>query len=291
MYNLSEVYHIIGFDHEHELWKGRIACTQSDRKRTFLTNELEKTVACYTFTLVRQGELLLENNGQVIPFKKDDLYIYLPGFPVKILSASDDYRSNVLLVDEQTTYETSAFRKLIRASFYPLVQYGKPKLSLSPDDARRLDADILSIRDHLLRPTIFSDETLEMLYSVFILDMIDIQEHSLTPNHISRSAEDIFINFYTLVRKNYTNHHDIGFYAEQLHITTTYLSRIVKQITGRTVIEYINQMLATQATWLLTSSSLSIGQIADILHFSSTASFDKFFFRMRGKLPKAYRKK
>ena len=86
MYNLSEVYHIIGFDHEHELWKGRIACTQSDRKRTFLTNELEKTVACYTFTLVRQGELLLENNGQVIPFKKDDLYIYLPGFPVKIMS-------------------------------------------------------------------------------------------------------------------------------------------------------------------------------------------------------------
>jgi AraC-like DNA-binding protein len=273
------------------MWNGRFACAESNPLRTMLTNQLQDTLACYTFTLVLSGELLLENNGQQIGFSANDLYVYLPGYPVRILSVSDDYRSIVLLVDEQATYETPAFRNLIRASFHPLMQSGKPKLTLSANDTARLNADIRSMMNHIARPTIFTDETLEMLYSVFILDLIDMQEHALDTNPISRRTEDIFISFYTLVRQHYVAHHDIGYYADLLHISTTYLSRIVKQVTGSTVVEYINQMLATEASWLLTSSSLSISEIAERLHFATTASFDKFFTRMRGKSPRAYRQK
>lgn len=291
MYNLTEAYRTVGPHHTDEIWNGRFACAESNAQRTLLTNLLQDTLACYTFTLVLSGSLLLENNGQQIAFSANDLYVYMPGYPVRILSVSDDYRSLVLLVDEQATYETPAFRNLIRASFHPLLQSGKPKLTLSADDAARLNADMRSMMNHIARPTIFTDETLEMLYSVFILDLIDMQEHALNANPISRRTEDIFISFYTLVRQHYVDHHDIGYYADLLHISTTYLSRIVKQVTGSTVVEYINQMLATEATWLLTSSSLSVAQIADRLHFASTASFAKFFTRMRGKSARAYRQK
>lgn len=291
MYNLTKAYQVIGPNSYNELWNGRYACAESNPQRTMLTNELQDSLACYTFTLVLSGELLLENNGQQIAFSKNDLYVYMPGYPVRILSVSDDYRSFVLLVDEHATYETPAFRNLIRASFHPLLQSGKPKLSLSDADAARLQADMQSMKDHITRPTIFTDESLEMLYSVFILDLIDVQEHALKSNSISRRTEDVFISFYTLVRQHYVEHHDIGYYADLLHISTTYLSRIVKQVTGSTVVEYINQMLATEATWLLTSSSLSISEIAERLHFATTASFDKFFTRMRGMSPKAYRQK
>ena len=291
MYNLTEAYRTVGPHNADEIWNGRFACAESNAQRTLLTNQLQDTLACYTFTLVLSGALLLENNGQQIAFSANDLYVYMPGYPVRILSVSDDYRSLVLLVDEQATYETPAFRNLIRASFHPLLQSGKPKLTLSADDAARLNADMRSMMNHIARPTIFTDETLEMLYSVFILDLIDMQEHALNANPISRRTEDIFISFYTLVRQHYVDHHDIGYYADLLHISTTYLSRIVKQVTGSTVVEYINQMLATEATWLLTSSSLSVAQIADRLHFASTASFAKFFTRVRGKSARAYRQK
>ena len=291
MYNLTKAYQVIGPNSYGELWNGRFACAESNPQRTLLTNELQDSVACYTFTLVLSGELLLENNGQQIAFSKNDLYVYMPGYPVRILSVSDDYRSFVLLVDEQATYETPAFRNLIRASFHPLLQSGKPKLSLSDADATRLYADMQSMKDHITRPTIFTDESLEMLYSVFILDLIDVQEHALKSNSISRRTEDVFISFYSLVRQHYVEHHDIGFYADRLNITTTYLSRIVKQITGTTVVNYIDQMLATEATWLLQFSNLTISQIADRLHYATTASFDKFFTRMRGVSPSSYRHK
>ncbi|MBQ8050660.1 MAG: helix-turn-helix transcriptional regulator [Bacteroidaceae bacterium] len=291
MYNLSEAYKTIGPDFQHELWKGRIACAISNPERTMLTNQLRDTLACYTFTLVRRGHLTMEAGGREITIHQGEMFIYLPGFPVHILSVSPIYEAIVLLVDEGMTYETSAFRNLIRASYYPLVQYGEPKLTLSPDDARLLDDDITAIRRHIVRPTPFTDEVLENLYSVFILDFVDIQEHSLHPNHISRRTEDLFISFYALLRQNYTQHHDIAFYADRLSITTTYLSRIVRQVTGRTVVEYINQMLAIEATWLLTSSSLTIAQIAERLCFASSASFDKFFTRMQGRSPSSYRRK
>ncbi|MBQ8047906.1 MAG: helix-turn-helix transcriptional regulator [Prevotella sp.] len=291
MYNLTEAYKIIGPDIQHEVWNGRFACALSNSQRTFLTNSMKETLACYTFTLVRKGEMLLETNGQTIAFKANDLYIYAPGFPVYIHSVSEDYESTVLLVDEQTTYETPAFRNLMRASFFPLVQYGRPKLSVAPEDALRLNADMLALRDHIQRPTDYSDEVLEMLYSVFLLDMLAIQENSGGQHAISRRAEDIFLSFYSILRRHYTEQHSIGYYSDQLHITATYLSRIVKQVSGRTVIECIDQMLSIEAAWLLTSTSLSIAQIASRLNFASSASFDKFFLRMRGQQPKSLRGK
>ncbi|MBQ7253588.1 MAG: AraC family transcriptional regulator [Bacteroidales bacterium] len=37
------------------------------------------------------------------------------------------------------------------------------------------------------------------------------------------------------------------------------------------------------------STSLSIAQIADRLHFADTPSFSKFFSRMKGQSPREYR--
>jgi len=73
-------------------------------------------------------------------------------------------------------------------------------------------------------------------------------------------------------------------------ITPVYLSRVVRQVTGPTVVDYINQMLLMEASFLLQTSPLSITQIADRLHFADTPSFSKFFSRLKGMSPKEYRK-
>lgn len=289
MYSLLELYKIIGSEHHDEMWRGRIACAIGTPERTLLINELRQTLACYTFTLVRRGHVTIEANGQELIIWQGEVFIYLPGFPIRVLSVSPVYESIVLLVDEGMTYETSAFRNLVRASYYPLIQYGEPKLTPSPDDARLLDDDMTAIYRHIHRPTQFSEEVLEKLYSVFILDFVDIQNHTFHPNNVSRRTEDLFISFYALLRQHYIEHHDIAFYADQLHITTTYLSRVVRQVTGRTVAEYISQMLSIEATWLLSSSNLTIAQIADRLHFADLPSFSKFFSRLKGISPRAYR--
>ena len=58
---------------------------------------------------------------------------------------------------------------------------------------------------------------------------------------------------------------------------------MVRQVTGRTVVDYINQMLLMEASFLLQTSGLSITQIADRLHFADTPSFSKFLDEPSGK--------
>ncbi len=63
-----------------------------------------------------------------------------------------------------------------------------------------------------------------------------------------------------------------------------------REVSGRTVVDYINQMLLIEASYMLKQTSFPIVQIADHLHFSEPASFTRFFTRMKGMNPKEFRK-
>ena len=111
---------------------------------------------------------------------------------------------------------------------------------------------------------------------VLVAELVDVVEVLCLPGHVVLLAL-------------FARHHDIGFYASQLSISPVYLSRVVRRVTGRTVVDYINQMLLMEASFLLRTSPMSITQIADRLCFADVPSFSKFFSRLRGVSPKQYR--
>ena len=137
----------------------------------------------------------------------------------------------------------------------------------------------------------FFDEALRSLYTLFLLDLRDMMEQTIVSHQHSERTTNLFVGFIRLLPRHFMEHHDIGFYADELNITTTHLSRIVRQLTGRTVVDYINQMLLMEAMWLLQTTTLSLDAIAERLHFANQSSFGKFFRRMKGTSPKHYRKK
>lgn len=126
-------------------------------------------------------------------------------------------------------------------------------------------------------------------YSIFLLDLQNAQQRAIVHRQTPQRVEEIFIGFIRLLPDNFIEHHDIPFYASRLCISPVYLSRVVRQVSGRTVIDYINHMLMVEASFLLCTSNLSIAQIGDRLHFADTPSFSKFFSRMKGQSPREYR--
>ena len=108
--------------------------------------------------------------------------------------------------------------------------------------------------------------------------------------YICTHEPSINCNMFSLVPIHFTEHHDVGFYASQLCITPRYLSQIVREVSGRTVVDYINQMLLMETSYLLQQTSLPIADIAVRLHFSETASLTRFFTRMKGVNPREFRK-
>ena len=272
-----------------EQWDGKIYCDETDAAVTFRTNETHGYMAAYTFTLVLEGKLTLVYNGRELTLHADDLYIYSSGLPVTIVSASDDYRGICLLADEHVTIESPTVHDLVHIAYAPLVQLHEPKLKLSHEDAVRLGNKMREIRDYLHSDHIYKENILQMLYAVFLLDLQDAQEKAIVLRSVAQRVEEIFIGFLRLLPLHFAEHHDIAFYASQLNISAVYLSRVVRQVTGRTVVDYINQFLMMEATFLLRTSSLSVAQIADRLHFADLPSFSKFFSRQKGMSPRNFR--
>ncbi|MBR6431734.1 MAG: AraC family transcriptional regulator [Muribaculaceae bacterium] len=271
------------------MWNGKMACAFFNGARTLTTNDMTESLNCYTFTFITQGEMTLLNGNTKLSFAKNDIYTYYPGSVLRIIDVTDDFEGISLMVDGQMAHSAQAFRNLLQASMIPISQFGNSKLSLTSDDASRVQSVMMLISEYISQPLSLKNEILEMLYSVFIDDLISIQAFEKTRLSITKQSEEIFISFYVLLQKNYIEHHNIGFYADALNITTTYLSRIVKSLSGRTVVGCIDEMLAVEAVWLLKSTSLTVAQIADRLNFSTSAAFNKFFKRMRGCNPLSVR--
>ncbi len=272
-------------------WNGKIYCTETDAAITFRTNETHGYMAAYTFTIVLEGWLKIVYNGQNITLHPDDIYMYSPGLPITIVEASDDYHGICLLADEHVTIDSPTVHDLVHIAYAPVVQLHQPKQTLRHDDAVKLTEKMLEIRNYLNSDHIYKSKILQMLYAVFLLDLQDAQDKAMPSRSVPQRVEEIFIGFQRLLPLHFAEHHDIGFYASQLNISPVYLSRVVRQVTGRTVVDYVNQFLVMEASFLLRTTTLSITQIADRLHFADAASFSKFFLRNNGVRPKDYRKR
>lgn len=289
MYTLKEWWNIsIGEDPVKD-WDGKVYCTPSNAEMTMQTNLTQGFLSCYTFTLVTEGWLVMNYNGSEIQLTKGDLYVYSPGLSVTILSISQDYRSYCLMVDEHTTLETPSIRDMVSMAYLPIVQLSEPKLSLPQETAALLESRMREIINYLHSDNTYKQQVLRMLYAIFLLDLQNAQDRIIVHRHVPQRIEEIFIGFNRLLPLHFVEHHDIGFYADRLHITSDYLSRVVKRVTGRTVIDYINQMLLMEASFLLRTSKLSIAQIGQRLNFADAPSFTKFFSRLKGMTPKEYR--
>ena len=267
-------------------WDGKLLIIDTDAH-----NSLVETNALPGYTIVLQGWMTMLYNGREVHYTKDNLIIYTPGMMVSVIDISDDYRGICLVADKDFAFESPTMRDAIRAAYLPAVELSEPRLTLAEEDNLHLMELMGIIRRYLLsagHP--FRSECLRTTYGLFLLELNAIQERTICNRRFPKRIEELFFDFLRLVPIHFTEHRDVAFYASQLCITPRYLSQIVRDISGRTVIDHINQMLLMEVSYLLQQTSLPIADIAVRLHFSETASLTRFFTKMKGINPSMYRK-
>ena len=273
-------------------WDGKLLIVDTNAHNSLVeTNALPGTIAAYGYTIVLQGWMTMLYNGREVRCTKDDIILYTPGITISILAISNDYRGICLVADKDFVFESPTMRDAIRAAYLPTVELSEPRLPLAEDDIQHLMQLMGIIRRYLLSPGHpFRSESLRTTYGLFLLELTAIQERAIRDRRYPKRIEELFFDFLRLVPIHFAEHHDVSFYASRLCITPRYLAQIVRDVSGRTVVDYINQMLLMEASYLLQQTSLPIVEIAYRLHFSETASFSHFFTRMKGMSPREYRK-
>lgn len=101
--------------------------------------------------------------------------------------------------------------------------------------------------------------------------------------------EDIVVRFSELLAKHCNQHRNIEFYADMMNLSVKYISNVIKERTGKTAGKLIEEQVIIEAQSLLATTNLTISQVSDRMHFPDSSTFGKYFKRLTGMSPKAFR--
>ena len=105
----------------------------------------------------------------------------------------------------------------------------------------------------------------------------------------SPRAKMVFEQFLHLIAEYHTKERNMAFYAERLCLTPKYLSKLVKNVSGRSAPEWIDSFVILEAKNMLRYSDASIKEIVYSLNFPNQSVFYKFFKANTGMTPSEYR--
>ena len=139
----------------------------------------------------------------------------------------------------------------------------------------------------------FRESIAQNLLQIFFLDTYDKVQRYFTKEQLEGGNRkgQLFKKFIHLVHTNCTAQRDVAFYAEQLCISTRYLSAITKEVGQISAKEIIDEFLTLEIKVALQSTNLSLKEIADRYNFPDQSFFGRYFKKHTGISPKEYRAK
>lgn len=266
-----------------------ITCEAVDSAKAKLNRLLTESLSYFSYTLVIEGSAKVICNDIIMMIVDNDLLITPPGMKIKTLEVSPNFSALCLMGDEITTYEIPFARNVISATYLPGLTNNDNKISLTGCEPQWMEKRMREIYSYINSEHIYKKECLYSLYSLFILDLLNVESRRNKVSENNSHSIDLFLKFSRLLTENFLTEHEIAFYADKLAVTPIYLSRIVKRVSGQTVKNHIDRLLLMEATYLLISTDTPISIISTKLNFANPAGFTKFFVKHKGISPRDYR--
>lgn len=180
--------------------------------------------------------------------------------------------------------------RLLEFPFFFTIQQTNPPLKLErEEDTAFLEKLFLKAVTEVNKAE-YSEELLRSLLDLILvyaalLYKVDEQMQVKGKGHL------LVKRFFQLVEENYQKNYSVREYASRLAITPNHLTQVVKQLTGKTSNEIIQQKQLLEIKRLLIHTNLGVSEIANQLNFVDQSYFTKFFKRMTGVTPLSFRVK
>ena len=235
----------------------------------------------------RAGTLRLRINLREVEFKEGDLLAVSPGTVFEFLYVSPDLDLSML------AFSNSLMENWQKEDLLQTYLQGRLflHLSLTEKEVQRME-QLFALLWEVVHDRPFPRASVQSLISLCFhqLDFVRKRSQSTERQQHTRQ-EDIFNRFLELVNKYAVRERSIAFYADRLFLTPRYLSTLVRQASGRTVMDWVNEAVMQEAKLMLRHTDKLVYQIADELNFPNASFFSKYFRRMAGMTPNDYRRK
>lgn len=239
------------------------------------------------FVLCMQGEIEASIDLNRISVKAFDFITILPGSVFQIHKVQGDLKIYFMGFSSGFLDQANMLKNMIDIIY--LIKE-RPVISLREKAARLMEEYFsLLLNTYDFFEMRVGDEIASHLFSGMHVGVNAMyRDKNQIKTTISKS-EHISKEFGQLVIQNYSKERSVAWYAHKLNITHAHLCTTVKQITGKTCIGIISEMVIMDAKSQLRSTNLSIRDIAYSLNFTNMSFFGKYFKRHVGVGPQEYR--
>ena len=270
----------------------RCAEMDADSLRSRFSSEIYIDAA--TVLLLTHGGLTHEINRHAESVAAGSASVISSSHLFRVAECSDDCRAVCLMVGEDFMYRMDSVDMIYRRIRYGVKLYARPVITLTPSATGRIKNRLTELAQAIdgVNHLYYKEVVLNRLFG-FYLDLSDVIDRldGFAPSEQSNRRESIVKRFVELLTANYRTQHKVDFYASQLNLSAHYLTLIVKEVTGRSVSDFIYWMLYSDARALLDDSKMSVQEITALLNFSDQSAFGKIFRRRSGLSPLDYRKR
>ena len=243
------------------------------------------------FGVCISGEATVKVNLTEYHVSANSLFTLMPDHILHGYESSSDFKGLFVGIDRKFVDEMLPDVH----SVLPLIMSFKtsPVISLTEEEAEDLKEMHAFLwrrikREHgIYKRKILQGLLLSVLYKVLTIykERYNYVETKRTHN------EELFFRFVTLVENEFKLKRTVQYYAGRMCITSKHLTSVVKQVSGRTAGDWIDNFVILAAKVMLRSSSHTIQEISAELNFSNQSIFGKYFKQRVGMSPSEYRQK
>lgn len=174
------------------------------------------------------------------------------------------------------------FSKLMLNSFQllsplPFFYIGMPFcLTLTKEEYLVIKNKLIELEDSLKGKTALQREISLLLFHL-VLKKVQLYYLQYYSEEELKKVDAKIQEFEILLEEYFHKQSNVAFYAQKLNITPNYLNIRSKKALGLTASELIHNRIILEAKRLLTTTSVSIKEIAYYLSFNDTSYFNNFF--------------
>ena len=247
-----------------------------------------KSESMLVLTLL-EGTLHLKVNLQDVEVRAGQSLSLFPGCIFQVLERSESLRYFCMMLAPEVI---DSIQKSFGIHIDLAHRYYNFSVNDVPQETQAIGLEMYNlIKQELRQPDYeFKKEVLQRYCEIWILKSVSSREgvhHPELRKPVGRK-EQIFRDFLTLLEQHFTQERSISFYADRLCLTPKYLSTIVKEVSGKHGMQWIDDYVALEAKALLREGTMSVKQVSDKLNFPSQSMFGRFFKKMTGYSPKQY---
>lgn len=244
----------------------------------------------YGLLIVRQGQLNILLNLISYTIQKNEIIALTPQTVFHLQDYSEDLEIAALSFTADFIFKNS-YKIVEIDAFSFLVNYHIPKLKLSSKDVKLFVNLFQIIKEKNNDKTLFWNEIITNSFGVIMYYYTAKFKESYPNLEIKRTRyEELTFRFLKLLNENFKEERSVQFYADILCVTPGHLSKILKEVSGRTVSQLINEIVVMEAKIMLGNHKLTVAQVANELQFSDQSFFGKYFKKHTGFSPSKFRK-